>query len=460
MIPLWLLVVLVMGLNFTLWGLAGLGRLAEHRISGIRKRRRRIGLPEPRTTTMDSLTVDSVTVDEVAVLMAAHNEEVVIVDSLTAITQLVPAANVHVVSDGSSDRTVELASGCGVNVTETPSNVGKAGALELGIRHFQLATRYKAVLLLDADTRLDPGYFEAGLPLFDDAEVVAVAGCAATDWSSARRTSLAQLLTAHRSRLYALMQRVLRYGQTWRRTNATFVVPGFASMYRAAVLPKIDINPPGLVIEDFNMTFEVYRQRLGKVAFSLDAKAITQDPDVLRDYVRQMKRWALGFWQTVRRFRPRLDLFTAMVGLFMLELVVASVMMLAVPILALVLALPAVIPEIAMWPGIGEAYAAVSQHLALTNILVGVVLPDFLLTIVVAAVERRPRYLPLGLFLLPLRVLDAAITLYTLPLAWLRRSTGRWRSPSRRGAESVVATVAANGISVAKPAEAVVVNSG
>ena len=37
-------------------------------------------------------------------------------------------------------------------------------------------------MLLDADTRLDPGYFEAALPLFDDPDIVAVAGCAHSNW--------------------------------------------------------------------------------------------------------------------------------------------------------------------------------------------------------------------------------------------------------------------------------------
>ena len=91
--------------------------------------------------------------------MAAHNEEVVISDSLAAITSLVPPENVHVVSDASTDHTVELARAHGVNVIETVTNVGKAGALEEGIRRFGIDKRYSVVLLLDADTRLDPDYF-------------------------------------------------------------------------------------------------------------------------------------------------------------------------------------------------------------------------------------------------------------------------------------------------------------
>ncbi|WP_304503253.1 glycosyltransferase family 2 protein [Amycolatopsis sp. FDAARGOS 1241] len=418
--------IFVFGVNFTLWGTAGLARAIENRL-----RRPRPAQPLP----VPCRHPGGVRRSRVAVLMAAHNEEIVIADSLAAITRLVRPENVHVVSDGSTDRTVEIALACGVNVTETPVNVGKAGALEEGVRHFSLATRFDAVLLLDADTRLDPGYFDAALPEFDDPAVVAVAGCAATDWSAAKRGFAAWLFTAHRSRIYAVLQRLLKFGQTWHRTNATPIVPGFASLYRAHVLPRIDINPPGLVIEDFNMTFEVYRRRLGKVGFSLRAVAVTQDPDSLRDYVRQTRRWALGFWQTVRRFRPRADLFTAMLGLYLVELVLASVFMALLPFVVVLLLL-AELPGFLAVPVAGDVTLAVGHYVNLPTIAFGILLPDVILTVAVALTERRARYLLMAPFYLPLRCLDAFVALWTLPRAWLERSTGRWQSPSRRAADA------------------------
>ena len=151
-------------------------------------------------------------------------------------------------------------------------------------------------------------------------------------------------MTAHRSRIYALTQRLLKYGQTWRRTNATHIVPGFASMYRTSVLPNITINPTGLVIEDFNMTFEVYRKHLGRVGFTVSAKAVTQDPDTVHDYIKQTKRWALGLWQTVRRHRLHLDLLSAMLCVLLLELLTASLAFLVLPVIVVVLAVPDLFP--------------------------------------------------------------------------------------------------------------------
>ena len=436
MIPPWLMFVLIFGVNFTFWGIIGFLRIADSALDRFRRRPRNAGSVAHRasraTVARSAGSARILTIADVAVLMAAHNEEVVIDDSLAAITALVPPENVHVVSDALTDSTVELARRHGVNVIETATNVGKAGALEEGIRRFGLIKRFSVVLLLDADTRLDPGYFQAALPLFDDPDVAAVAGCAHSNWSTPGMSFIGRLVTAHRSRIYALTQRLLKYGQTWRLTNATHIVPGFASMYRTSVLPHITINPRGLVIEDFNMTFEVYRKDLGRVGFCLAAKAVTQDPDTLHDYIKQTKRWALGLWQTVRRHRLRLDLLSAMLCVLLLELLTASVTFLILPVIIAILAIPDLFPLVLHWPAVSMVHSAVASHVSLRNIGLGVLLPDLLLTLVVAAVERRPRYLLYGMFFVFMRTVDAAIAVYTLPRAWREQSNGRWVSPARR----------------------------
>ena len=449
MIPVWLMSALVFGINFTLWGAIGFVRIVDGALDRFRRLPRNAGSAAHRALRADTVrqaaangglagrTLASgggsiLTIADLAVLMAAHNEEVVIDDSLAAITALVPPDNVHVVSDASTDNTVALALRHGVNVIETATNVGKAGALEEGIRTFGLVERFSVVLLLDADTRLDPGYFQAALPLFDNPDIVAVAGCAHSNWDTPGLSFTGRLVTAHRSRIYALTQRLLKYGQTWRRTNATHIVPGFASMYRTTVLPNITINPTGLVIEDFNMTFEVYRKHLGRVGFTVSAKAVTQDPDTVHDYIKQTKRWALGLWQTVRRHRLHLDLLSAMLCVLLLELLTASLAFLVLPVIVIVLAVPDLFPLVLHWPVASTVHSAIASHATLRTICLGVLLPDLLLTLVVAAVERRPRYLLYGLFFVFMRTIDAAIAVYTLSSAWREKSTGRWVSPARR----------------------------
>jgi poly-beta-1,6-N-acetyl-D-glucosamine synthase len=434
-IPWWALALLIFGVNFPVWGTVGLSRLVAEMTFGRRRARRRAVLPQNHDPAGGRADRGRLTVADVAVLMPAHNEAAVIADSIHAITALVPRENVHVVSDGSTDDTLEIAQRCGVKAIPTRQNIGKAGALRYAIERFRLVERFPVVMLLDADTRVQPGYFEAALPMFDSPDVVAVAGCVRTD-TRRMLSPVGNLLTGHRMRIYAMGQRVLKFGQTSRHLNATLIVPGFASVYRTSVLPAIDINPPGLVIEDFNMTFEVYQNGLGKVGFTLGAVAVTQDPDNFRDYIRQTKRWALGLWQTVRRHPPRLNLFTAMLALSLTELITSSVLFVTLPVLAAVLLVPDLVSTAVTWPGYGRVYALLSAHMTLRRIFYGSLVPDLAMTCVVAAIERRPRLLLAAVFFPFMRVLDAAIGLWVIPLAWLARSDGVWKSPARRGVRS------------------------
>ena len=190
-----LLLVLVFGISTTFWSLVGVGRALD----SVRRRhfahhpRRRFAMPRslvrrPRSAAHASPTerpraaprVAGLTPADVAVLVAAHNEELVIADTIRAASQLVDAGNIHIISDGSKDSTATVARSAGANVLQLSPNRGKAGALAAGIEHFDLCRRFEVVLLLDADTHLAPDYLATGLPLFDDPGVVAVAGRART----------------------------------------------------------------------------------------------------------------------------------------------------------------------------------------------------------------------------------------------------------------------------------------
>jgi poly-beta-1,6-N-acetyl-D-glucosamine synthase len=440
-LPWWSLAVFVLGVNFAIWGTVGGIRLIESLARRLfRRRGQDVSGPESRMVPVrrrhgaspaPAVRKVSLSIADVAVLMPAHNEAAVLGASLQAITQLAPRQNIHVVSDGSTDNTPELARQAGVHVYQTETNMGKAGALHRAIEHFGLIDRFAVVLLLDADTRIQPDYFTEALPLFNAPDVVAVAGCVRT--ARDRKLSLiGNILIGHRQRIYAIGQRVLKFGQTYLRINATPIVPGFASMYRTEILPYVDMNPPGLVIEDFNMTFEVYQKRLGKVAFTLSAVAVTQDPVTFHDYVRQTRRWAVGMWQTVRRHPPRANLFSAMLAVLLLELITSSTIFVLLPLLVFILVLPDVAHSVLHWLPFYDVHASVASHMRLSAVLFGVALPDYAMTCLVAVLERRPRLLLLGFFFPVMRIIDSAIGLTSIPAGWLVRSNGTWKSPARR----------------------------
>ena len=398
-----LVCLLVLGISTPFWSSIGLLRL--------------VGEWQNRTKPRQlAVKVDpAVRPAEVAVLIAAHNEELVIEETIATAAALVPVGNIHVISDGSTDATALIARRAGVNVLELSPNRGKAGALAAGMEYSDLASNYKAVLLLDADTRLAADYLATGLPLFNDPEVVAVAGRARSLPDRGRQGAVGRILLAYRERLYTVVQLLLKYGQAAKPANVVTIVPGFASMYRSSVLAHIDVDAPGLLIEDFNMTFEIHAKKLGRIDFHPSAAvAYTQDPDNFHDYVRQIRRWSLGFWQTVRRHGLHIGGFWAALLLHIVELITASVV--------LVLVIPALLA------------GALLDVMILRpqDVLLGILLPDYLLTVVTACVLRRPGLLLLGLVFPLVRLVDAAVCLVTALQAWTRKTTGVWVSPARR----------------------------
>jgi biofilm PGA synthesis N-glycosyltransferase PgaC len=420
--------VVLFGVSFGFWsGVGMLRRICELRYPGrrrrIRRRLRRLG-PPARLYPAD-----------VAVLIPARNEELVIAATIRSVLRLVPPPNVHVVADGCEDRTAVIARSYGLNVLEVYPAGGKAAGIEAAVRHFDLPGRFAVLLLVDADTELDRQYLRRGLPLFDDQSVVAVAGYARTCWRPDELSRVGRLLVAYRTRLYAVMQ-WLKYGQTWRWTNLTAIVPGFASMYRTWVLPHIDLNPPGLVIEDFNMTFELHHRRLGRIAFHPGVCATTQDPDNLRDYVRQVTRWQLGLWQTVRRHGLWRSWFCLALGTFLLEVVAASAALVLLAVALVLAPLSDLGHAVLDWGWLAALDRLLDAWISLPGILLFVVLPDFLLTCAAAVAMRRPSLLRYGLAFLPIRLIDATVMLWTLPRAWSARSCGLWTSPGRRAASA------------------------
>lgn len=418
---------LVFGLSTLIWTTAGLIRLVAARLAPLRRVTHRPSGEQPVT----ALAAGRPDRDRVAVLMAAHNEEPVIGDTLAALQALQAGVQLFLVSDGSTDATADIARENGATVLELNPNRGKAGALVEAIRHFELAERFDVVMLLDADTRLAPDYFETGLRAFDDPGVVAVAGRATTLLTPRSPTRAGRILVAYRERVYVAMQYLFKFGQAGRLLNVVPIVPGFASMYRTRILADIDIAAPGLKIEDYNMTFEVHAKRLGRIAFHPhSAIAHTQDPDELVDYAKQVERWNLGFWQTVLRHRFRLSAFWLSLSLFIVELLVSSA------VLVLVLPAIAVSTAVTVTGGLGlpagEPLDGFADALPPLALVLGVVVPDYLLTLLAAVVSRRVAYLAYGLVFPLLRVADALLCLVALYKAAFRRSTGQWTSPSRR----------------------------
>lgn len=381
----------------------------------------------------DSLKIDRITEEMVAAMVPAHNEEESISDTINALKKVLPPQNIYVGSDASTDKTIEIAKSLGVNVADIQPNRGKAGVLVYLLKTYDLLKRYKAIIIVDSDAEVDENYLKRALPLFDDPEIAAVAGHGITKWHGGWPLSWSNLFLAYRIRLWRIVQYGMRYGQTWKYTNLTYIIPGSPSIYRTWALAQLNIEAPGLVIEDFNMTFELHHKKIGKVAYDPGVFGIHQDPYTFKDYFKQIKRWNLGFWQTVKRhgFWPSLFFFSTI--LFSIELLIFSLFVILMPLMIVWFFLnsfePLTLPVLTAFSL--ASFSAISS-VTLLDIFLGVFLIDYLITAIASFFEEKPSLLFYGLGFFLLRYIDSLSFIYTLPLAFFTKSTGRWQSPKRK----------------------------
>jgi hypothetical protein len=97
------------------------------------------------------------------VLVPAYNEEAVIANGLKAImTDKRPDDHVLVVADRCTDSTADIARSLGASVLERSPDepAGRAAARQAGLEHAR-SLEWDAVLMLDADSVIEPGFFAA-----------------------------------------------------------------------------------------------------------------------------------------------------------------------------------------------------------------------------------------------------------------------------------------------------------
>lgn len=167
----------------------------------------------------------------ITVLIPAHNEEGCIAQTLASLQAQEPApARIVVVADNCTDGTVRLAREAGVEVFETVGNRHKkAGGLNQALRDI-LPTQgdNDCVMVMDADTTLDPGFLAgATRRLTDDRALMAVGGLFYGEDGFG-------LIGQFQRNEYTRYQRDLR-----RRRGRVFVLTGTASVFRPRALREV-----------------------------------------------------------------------------------------------------------------------------------------------------------------------------------------------------------------------------
>lgn len=107
----------------------------------------------------------------ILVAIPALNEQESVAAVVRRVREVVPAAQILVVDDGSEDRTADVSRTAGAEVLTLPFNVGVGGAMRVAFR-YALAEDIDAVVQLDADGQHDPADIPALLAGLDSASVV------------------------------------------------------------------------------------------------------------------------------------------------------------------------------------------------------------------------------------------------------------------------------------------------
>jgi glycosyltransferase involved in cell wall biosynthesis len=121
--------------------------------SGGLRRRQRAAANEP--TGAVARVAGRVPAVKTLVVIPAWNEDEALPGTLAELASVRPDLDVLVVSDGSNDRTADVARAVGVNVVELPFNLGIGGALQTGFR-YAVRHGYQRAVQFDADGQHDP----------------------------------------------------------------------------------------------------------------------------------------------------------------------------------------------------------------------------------------------------------------------------------------------------------------
>ncbi len=293
-----------------------------------------------RSEDFDTLERSRFTIP-VSVIVAAYNEQAVIVTSIESLLrQSYPEYEVIVVDDGSTDamfetlreafeldaenvffrRQFETKALGGVYrsrrdprlIVVRKANGGKADALNCGLNF----SRYRYILGADGDTVFEPDALLNGMRLAmrDPEHVVAVTSYIAIslaperqqDFPLGRRVVDRSLLSnfQHLDYLRSFMNNRL----AWTRLGFMLCTVGAFHIWRRDVLEEVGGFSADFTCEDIEMTFRVHElsareDRGWRIVALADAVATTEGPGTFRTLIKQRARWQRVILETVWHYR-------------------------------------------------------------------------------------------------------------------------------------------------------------
>lgn len=284
-----LAMVTVAGIALALEAIATLLSLSPRRRELMRRRgAMRPAIPGPVTVT---------------VLVPAHNEEVSLPGTLTALTQQErPPDRIIVVADNCTDRTVQIAREMGFEAFETVDNShSKGGALNQALRRYLPTMGLSdVVMVIDADTQLDPRFVDVAAGEMETDPVLSAVG--GIFYGEDGNGLIGQLQRNEYTR-YALQLKA--------RNGRVFVLTGTASMFRVEALLDVaaargvylpgetgNIYDTSALTEDNELTLAL--KTLGATMKSpQECRVTTEIMPTWRNLWKQRQRWQRGALENI-----------------------------------------------------------------------------------------------------------------------------------------------------------------
>ena len=279
----------------------------------------------------------------VSILVPAYNEEVTILDSVESLLRLdYRIYEIIVVDDGSRDSTSqvlidhfhmkEVRRPLRVSIPCTPSasvyeapdtrvrltllrkqNGGKGDALNAGINTAQ----YPFFLCIDADSMLQRDALERIVqPVMEDDDVVAVGGlirvaqCIRLD-----EETQGQGLSYHLPWNFLTSMQVMEYDRSFLASrilldsfNGNLIISGAFGLFKKSVVIAAGGYATDVLGEDMELVAKLHaycRNNLERYSIRYEPNAVcwSQAPSALSDLFKQRRRWHLGLFQCITRYR-------------------------------------------------------------------------------------------------------------------------------------------------------------
>jgi cellulose synthase/poly-beta-1,6-N-acetylglucosamine synthase-like glycosyltransferase/peptidoglycan/xylan/chitin deacetylase (PgdA/CDA1 family) len=321
----------------------------------------------------------------VTVLIPAHNEESVIVQTITSVL-LSDLKDLHiiVVDDGSTDKTSELLD---ANFSHEPRvhivhqvNRGKAAALRLAIEQAET----EIIITIDADTEIEPDAISKLVRHFSDPKIGAVAG-------NVKVGNRSRWLTRWQALEYITSQNMEK--RAFDLLNCITVVPGALGAWRKSAIEAAGGITADTVAEDADLTIAI--RRLGwRVCYDEEAIAWTEAPEKAGQLIRQRFRWTFGtlqaFWKhSGTLFRPKYGTlgWVALPNIFVFQLALPLIS----PIIDLLFIGSVVLWAVQRWhfSWLPTIQSSTDDLLRSVFFFIGFLLIDVLTCVIAFALERK-----------------------------------------------------------------------